>query len=96
MAKEIAAAAVLQSASVSLQRRKAERPLAEARIAQTLAVLGENTMAVEMLERAWSNTSGLGEGNYTEKAKKAKVLLAIAEAAHRAGMSKNRSVGTRR
>ena len=90
LALEIVAAAARQTTYVSLQRRKAERPLAEARVSQTLFKLDNQKAASEVLERAWSNASGLGEGS-GEKSKKAQALLAIAEAASLARMIKHRN-----
>ncbi|RYE78661.1 MAG: hypothetical protein EOO80_08085 [Oxalobacteraceae bacterium] len=81
VAKDVVATAVRQAAYVSLSRRKAERPLSEARTAQALAKLGDVRTATEMLARAWSNTSQLPDDHLGGKRQKAEALLAIAEAA---------------
>ena len=81
VAKETALAAVRQTLYVSLARRKAERPLSEARASQVLSVLGDRAMATEMLVRAWSGTRELPVDHLGGKPAKAETLLAMAKAA---------------
>ena len=80
-AKESALDAVRQTLYVSLARRKAERPLAEARASQVLAVLGDRPMATDMLVRAWSGAKELPVDHLGGKPAKAEALLAMAKAA---------------
>jgi hypothetical protein len=80
-AKESALDAVRQTLYVSLARRKAERPLAEARASQVLAVLGDRPMATDMLVRAWSGVKEVPVDHLGGKPAKAEALLAMAKAA---------------
>ncbi|AKJ27045.1 hypothetical protein [Caldimonas brevitalea] len=81
LAKEAVEAAVEQTMYVSLARRKAERPLSEARSSYALAELGDRAKATEMLLRAWSGTRDLADDYLGGKREKAETLLAIARAA---------------
>lgn len=81
LATEIGLAAVQQAAYVSLSRRRAERPLAEAHVSQLLCELGVRAKATEMLELAWSDTREITDGYLGWEAQKAKALVAISEAA---------------
>lgn len=81
LAKESALAAVRQTLYVSLARRKAERPLAEARASQVLSALGDRQMATDMLVRAWSGARDLPVDHLGGKPAKAEALLAMAQAA---------------
>jgi hypothetical protein len=80
-AKESALDAVRQTWYVSLARRKAERPLAEARASQVLAVLGDRPMATDLLVRAWSGAREVPVDHLGGKPAKAEALLAMAKAA---------------
>lgn len=81
LAKETALAAVRQTLYVSLARRRAERPLAEARASEVLSELGDRDMATDLLVRAWSSTQALPAGPLRDEPTKVEALLGIARAA---------------
>ena len=81
LAKEIALAAVRQTLYVSLARRKAKRPLAEALASELLSGLGDRDLATDLLVRAWSSTMELPVDHVGGRPAKAEALLAVAKAA---------------
>jgi len=85
IARDVVLAAVQQTDYVSLKRRKAESPLAQARTSQVLAKLGDRAMALELLSRAWSSIKEVPDDYLGGKEMKAEALLEIAAAAKSLG-----------
>jgi len=81
LAEDVVAMAVRQTAYVSRPRRKAERPLSEARASRVLSTLGDRAMATQLLMNAWAGTRDLPDKDLGGRAAKAAALVAIGEAA---------------
>jgi tetratricopeptide (TPR) repeat protein len=81
LAREVLLIAAQQTAYVSLDRRKTEVPLSQARTAQVLAKIGDREAAIEMLSRAWSTIQQIPVDYLGGKAANAEALLAIAAGA---------------